>query len=133
VLDEELTVERHLHESTRARGKADAGRAVTEPAEWLERLGLPSRLLELPTDFLSAGEAQRVHWAQSLASSPELVLLDAPRVAGVDSDSGELAALLSSQKQLGTSFLIATNEPTVARALGDRTGIFYAGRIVELG
>lgn len=129
ALDPERTVRDHLIEAARVAKNPMA----LLPGEWLDRVGLPAHLLDQRADFLSPGEAQRLLIARSLALEPKLVLLDAPRVAGIDTDDGALAALIQSRKRLGMGFLIATNEPEVARSLADRVAVMLAGRIVEIG
>lgn len=103
------------------------------PGEWLERLGLPQRLLRARADQLSASESQRVDLARSLVVAPRLVLFDAPGMSAADCDGGLLASLLSAEKAQGRAFLIATTDPEVARSLADRVAVIHAGRIIELG
>lgn len=107
-------------------------RACT-PSEWLERVGLPERLLRARADQLSASESQRVDLARSLVLAPRLVLFDAPGMSAADCDGGLLASLLTAEKAQGRAFLIATTDPEIARSLADRVAVIHAGRIVELG
>lgn len=128
VLDGRRDVGDHLDEARAlAKGK------VAKGDEWLEKLGLSPRLLDLPADQLSASESQRVDLARSLILSPTLVLLDGPEAGGVDTDGGIMAALIAAEKAKGRSFLVATSHPETARALADRVFVFHAGRVVEMG
>lgn len=133
VLDPRRTVSEHLGEARRLAEAQPGPVGADSAAEWLDRLGLPERLLELSADHLSAGEAQRIDLARSLVLGPELVLLDAPRVSGADTDGGTLAALMLALKRDGRSFLVATSDPAMAATLGDRLAVLHAGRIVECG
>ncbi len=99
----------------------------------LEKLALPKSLLTAYADELSASESQRVDLARSLAVAPKLLLWDGPEVGGADTDGGILASTLKHEKAKGRSFLLATQSPQVAEALGDRVAMMYAGRIVETG
>lgn len=128
VLDGHRTVQAHLEEAMALKRGLPGS-----PAEWLERLGLSSRLLRAPADQLSASEGQRVDLARSLVVAPKLVLFDAPEVSGAGEDGGVLAALIRAEKAHGRAFLIATSKPELARSLSDRVAILHAGRIVELG
>src|SRR5690606_35076177 len=128
VLDAGRTVHAHLDEAKQlGRGEAQSAEA------WLDRLGLPERLLEAPADVLSASEAARVDLARSLAVKPLMVLLDEPRDLGIGEDDGVVLSVIDAEKKAGTSFLVATSEPEVAATLADRIAIFAAGRVIELG
>ncbi|HSC86553.1 MAG TPA: ATP-binding cassette domain-containing protein [Polyangiaceae bacterium] len=135
ALGDERTVRQHLRGAARLARQLEgkAGAETLEPEAWLSRVGLPARLLDLSTDHLSAGEAQRIDLVRSLVLDPELILLDAPRVGGVDSDDGQLLALAAARKARGKAFLVATSDPGIAAALADRIAVLVAGRIVEIG
>ncbi|MCH2109688.1 MAG: ATP-binding cassette domain-containing protein [Polyangiaceae bacterium] len=108
--------------------------ASSTPVEhFIERVGLSAKLLHASAGELSAGEAQRVDLARSLAVDPTLLLFDEPRVAGVDSDDGVLASTIRGFAQGSSACLLATSDPGVARALADRIAVIYAGKIIELG
>lgn len=106
-LDGKLTVREHLQNA-----QQNAAAPSLTPEQWLERVGLPERLLELPSDFLSAAEAQRVALACCLQAQPSLVLWDAPEAAGLTQEDVHLRALIQSQQKQGTSFLLTSSEAT---------------------
>lgn len=128
VLDGERTVEAHLLEAA-ALNPTTTG----TPTSWLERLGLPTRLLELRADALSASEAARVDLVRSLAVGPKAILFDEPRDAALGSDAAVLTSLIASEKEQGMSFLLATSEPNIARSLADSVAILHRGHIIEFG
>jgi ABC-type lipoprotein export system ATPase subunit len=98
--------------------------------ELLELVGLGDRLRHLPST-LSGGERQRVAIARSLANEPELVLADEP-TGDLDSQSGaEVIALMHQlNRELGTTFIVVTHDPTVARQT-ERIVVLDSGRIVR--
>jgi ABC-type lipoprotein export system ATPase subunit len=98
--------------------------------ELLELVGLGDRLRHLPST-LSGGERQRVAIARSLANEPELVLADEP-TGDLDSESGaEVIALMHQlNRELGTTFIVVTHDPAVARQT-ERIVVLDSGRIVR--
>ena len=98
--------------------------------ELLELVGLGDRLRHLPST-LSGGERQRVAIARSLANKPTLVLADEP-TGDLDSKSGaEVIALMHQlNRELGTTFIVVTHDPAVARET-ERIVVLDSGRIVR--
>jgi ABC-type lipoprotein export system ATPase subunit len=89
----------------------------------LELVGLGDRLKHLPGQ-LSGGQRQRVAVARSLVNYPALVLADEP-TGEVDSKrAAEIIEMLHKiNRELGTTFIIVTHDPAVAR---------QTNRIIEL-
>ncbi len=98
--------------------------------ELLELVGLAGRMDHLPNQ-LSGGERQRVAIARSLANRPAIVLADEP-TGNLDSQSGaEVIALMHQlNHELGTTFIVVTHDPAVARQT-DRILIMRDGGIVH--
>jgi len=98
--------------------------------ELLELVGLGDRLRHLPST-LSGGERQRVATARSLANEPELVLADEP-TGNLDSQSGaEVISLMRRlNRELGTTFIVVTHDPAVARQT-ERIVVLDSGRVVR--
>lgn len=98
--------------------------------ELLAMVGLSDRMNHLPNQ-LSGGERQRVAVARALTNNPPLVLADEP-TGSLDSVAGRaLMKLLNDLNQTqGTTFLIVTHDPTVARQTG-RILVMEDGRIVR--
>ena len=98
--------------------------------ELLALVGLANRMDHLPNQ-LSGGERQRVAIARSLANRPTLILGDEP-TGNLDSQSGaEVTALMHKLNQeLGTTFVIVTHDPAVARQT-DRALLMQDGKIVH--
>jgi len=99
---------------------------------WLDRFGI-LRLARRPARSLSGGEAQRVSLARAFALSPEVLFLDepfsaldAPTHANIVSD---LSHILN---ETGTTAVFVTHDRDEALALGDRLGVLFEGRILQL-
>ena len=98
--------------------------------ELLDLVGMAERVNHLPNQ-LSGGERQRVAIARALANRPAIVLADEP-TGNLDSQSG--AEVISLMRQLnvelGTTFILVTHDPSVARQT-DRILIMRDGLIVH--
>lgn len=89
----------------------DERRSRVEPL--LERVGLGDMMDRRPHE-LSGGQQQRVAVVRALASRPSIVLADEP-TANLDSatSAGLLDLMLELNRELGTTFLFSTHDPTV--------------------
>jgi ABC-type lipoprotein export system ATPase subunit len=98
--------------------------------ELLALVGLSDRLHFLPNQ-LSGGQRQRVAIARALANHPSLVLADEP-TGNLDSKStDEIMDLLRQlNRDRGTTFVVVTHNPAVARA-ADRIITFRDGKVVR--
>jgi len=113
--------------------RAIAKGSALGPEQWLDRLGLPARLVDVEVDFLSEAEGFRLSLGLSLCADPRVVLLDTPRCGALDADGGTLTGLLLAEKTQGRSFVLATSDPGISRSIADRIAILDAGRVVEFG
>jgi len=96
----------------------------------LGMVGLSDRLKHLPSQ-LSGGQRQRVAVARALANEPPVVLADEP-TGNLDSESGrELIKLLHDLNQAqGTTFIVVTHDPAVARQT-NRVMVMADGKIIR--
>jgi len=98
--------------------------------ELLGLVGLADRMDHLPNQ-LSGGQRQRVAIARALANRPVLVLADEP-TGDLDSQSGaEVIGLMHQlNRELGTTFIVVTHDPAVARQT-ERILVMRDGNIVH--
>ncbi len=84
--------------------------------------------------MLSGGQRQRVVLARALAIKPKIILADEP-VSMLDvSIRAEMLELMKElQKKYEISFIYITHDLATARYFGQRIGILYLGKIVEIG
>jgi putative ABC transport system ATP-binding protein len=100
----------------------DRMRRRDKAAAALTRIGLAEHLHHRPTQ-LSGGQQQRVAIARALVNTPKLLLADEPTGALDSRTSLELMALFQELNREGTTVVIVTHDPDVAR---------FASRLVRL-
>jgi len=98
------------------------------------RIADPARVMDRYPFQLSGGMQQRVVIAMALASDPKLLVLDEPTTgldATVEAEVLELVGTL--REDSGAAVLLIAHNLGIIRALCDRVGVMYAGKIVEEG
>jgi putative ABC transport system ATP-binding protein len=98
----------------------------------LQLVGLGHRLDHRPNQ-LSGGEQQRVAIARALATKPTIVIADEP-TGNLDAKNSEnvLNMIRELREKTGTTFIIATHDPSVAAA-AERVIRVFDGRVVGDG
>jgi putative ABC transport system ATP-binding protein len=125
-----LTAAENVQLPMLGRGLPRGGR-VTRALALLDEVGLSGRRAAYPPT-LSGGERQRVAIARALANEPPLLLADEPTGALDTATGGQIVELLLRVRaERGTTILLVTNDPDVARA-ADRTLRIRDGRIAEI-
>ena len=108
-------------------GSNDARAVATQ---WLERVGLGSRLRHYPK-HLSGGEQQRVALARAFAPNPRVLLADEP-TGNLDAETGKaiIELMFSLNREAGTTLILVTHDESLARRCG-RVLRMQAGRLNE--
>ena len=100
--------------------------------QMLEQVGLLDQLDKYPIQ-LSGGQQQRVAIARTLATSPDIILLDEP-ISALDAANREImkAELKSLQKKFNVTMLFITHDQEEAFFLSDRVMVMNNGTIEQL-
>jgi len=113
---------------SRGAGKAAA---AEKARHWLREVDALELAGRKPAQ-LSGGQAQRVALARTLATDPELLLLDEP-MAALDVNTAPFLRSLLKRVLAGRSTIIVTHDVLDALMLADRIVVMEHGRIVESG
>ncbi|HET9627085.1 MAG TPA: ABC transporter ATP-binding protein [Kofleriaceae bacterium] len=99
----------------------------------LGRVGLGHRLTHRPGE-LSGGEQQRVALARAMVLAPSLLLADEP-TGNLDRSTGEAIheLFLDLNRERGSTLLVVTHNPDLARLMPRRLRMIDGGRLVEEG
>lgn len=97
----------------------------------LDRLGLPTRLHDVPVRGLSAGQRRRTALATLVVRRPELWLLDEPHAALDQAGRDVVDTLIGQAVDSGATVLVASHELDRVRSLSERVVTIAGGVVVE--
>ena len=102
--------------------------------DYLRKLGLPEKVMNVYPHQLSGGMRQRVTIALATILMPKLVFADEPTTAlDVVVQRGVIQLLKDIQQREGSTLVLVTHDMGVHANLTDRVGVLYAGKLVEEG
>ena len=127
-----LDVRSNIAFGLRMRGTGRA-EALASADGWLTRMGLEG-YGRRRTSALSGGQRQRVALARSLATDPDLLLLDEP-FSALDAPVRDALRrrLRTLQREAGLNTVIVTHDPEEAALLADELLVIDAGRLLQAG
>ncbi|NNK90797.1 MAG: ABC transporter ATP-binding protein [Acidimicrobiia bacterium] len=125
-----LSVARNVAFGLEVTGADDVGERVAESLRLVGLDGLEDR----PITELSGGEQQRVAFARTLATRPELIMLDEP-LGALDRELrtrllGEMSDVF---RRLGQTVIYVTHDQEEAFAVADTVAVLEDGRLIQSG
>jgi polar amino acid transport system ATP-binding protein len=125
VLDNITLAPRKVHGVHRVQAEETA-------RELLRDFGMSDHALSYP-EQLSGGQQQRVAIVRSLATRPDVLLLDEVTAALDPELIGDVLKIIRKLKDDGMTMVIVTHEMGFARDVADRVCFLEGGRILEQG
>jgi putative ABC transport system ATP-binding protein len=103
-----------------------------DSAELLRRVGLSADFLTRAAGSLSGGEQQRVSIARTLATNPEIILMDEPTSSLDPASRSQIEELtLKMNQDEGLTIVFVTHDMEQARRVGKCTMLLVGGRKIE--
>ncbi len=100
----------------------------------LNTMGLKAEHLIRYPHELSGGQKQRVCIARALCVEPDFLVLDEPTSALDVSVQSKILKLLDRAKEkFNVSYMFISHNINLVRAISDRIGVMYLGKLVEIG
>jgi peptide/nickel transport system ATP-binding protein len=113
-------------------GIPDRKKFLDQVRTHINRMGLPTDVLNSFPHQLSGGMRQRVAIALATVFNPSLIIADEPTTAlDVVVQRGVLQMVKDIQSDFGNTVLLVTHDLAVHANVADRVMIMYAGRIAE--
>jgi histidine transport system ATP-binding protein len=101
--------------------------------EYLEKVGLASRVEKQYPSHLSGGQQQRVAIARALAMNPDVMLFDEPTSALDPELVGEVLRVMQKLAEEGRTMIVVTHEMGFARNVSNHVVFLHQGRTEEEG
>lgn len=117
--------------TTAGTGRREARATVSE---MLDRVKLPSNVLDRYPKEFSGGQRQRIAIARALVRKPRLIVCDEP-VSALDltTQATIIDLFIELQRDTGVSYLFVSHDLGVVRRICHRVAVMYRGEIVETG
>ncbi len=133
-LDPRQTTERIVEEPLLNFERLPRRERLAKVAATLEKVRLPTDLLQRRPHALSGGQRQRVAIARALVLDPQILVLDeAVSALDVTVQAQILDLLDELQRELGLTYLFVSHDLAVVRQIADTVSVLNGGRLVETG
>jgi len=135
ALNPQMTVYDHLDRPLEIHNMVSSeDEKLTKMVDILNTMGLKAEHLIRYPHELSGGQKQRVCIARALCLEPDFLVLDEPTSALDVSVQSKILKLLDRAKEkFDVSYMFISHNINLVRAISDRLGVMYLGRLVEVG
>ncbi len=134
-LNPQMTVYDHLSRPLQIHNMVDTeDEKVKRIIDILNTMGLKAEHMVRYPHELSGGQKQRVCIARALCLEPDFLVLDEPTSALDVSVQSKILKLLDRAKEkFDVSYMFISHNINLVRAISDRLGVMYLGKLVEVG
>lgn len=133
ALNPHMTIEENVGFAYRQAFGRDRPARAKAVREALERVSLPSTILQLLPNRLSGGERQRVAIARALVTRPSILICDEITSSLDVIVQSAVIDLLSELRNEGLAMLFVTHNLALVRSFADRVLVIDSGLVVETG
>lgn len=127
-----LSIGNQIDEALRMDKSYTKEKSMALSKDWLQKVGLDARVLNLYPHQLSGGMKQRAVIAIALCRNPKFIIADEP-TTGLDVlvQNEIIQLLLKLQKELNLSVLFITHNLPLVLKFADKISVMYKGELVE--